>query len=59
MSEVRSNIDSEVIALPVVGTRRKEWQLVNHMGGLLKYFIGTKRQAEKEAARLQKERARG
>jgi hypothetical protein len=50
-----SNISSEpkYIAQPVVGTRGKSWQIVNSLGGLIKYFDGTKKAAEAEARRLE------
>lgn len=41
-------------AIPKVGTRNKQWLIVNEHGGLVKEFTGTKRQAEAEAKRLSK-----
>lgn len=38
-------------ALSCVGTGGKHWMIVNGLGGLLRYFDGTKRQAEAEARR--------
>lgn len=35
---------------------RNEWHIVNAMGGNIAGFTGTKRQAEKEAQRLEDER---
>lgn len=38
---------------PVVGSRRKSWQIVNASGGLIRYVDGSKRKAEAEARKLE------
>lgn len=43
-------------ALPVVGTRRKQWTIVSEHGGLIAYFSGTQAQANIEAQRLWQQR---
>jgi hypothetical protein len=40
-------------AKPVVGTRSRHWQIVNELGGLVRYFEGSRRQAEKEAQTIE------
>lgn len=49
--------DTALQTLPVPGTRRKHWQIVNVLGGLVTYFEGTEKQARVEAARLQRSRS--
>jgi hypothetical protein len=51
--------EQTIVVQPVIGTHGKHWQIVNGLGGLLKYVEGTKRKAEAEARRLAKERSRG
>lgn len=44
-------------AIPKVGTRNKQWLIVNEFGGLVKEFTGTKRQASREVERLNRRSA--
>jgi hypothetical protein len=39
--------------LPKVGTRKREWLIVNEHGGLVQEFTGTQAQAERKAKELQ------
>lgn len=38
--------------IPVCGTRRKSWQVVNAHGALVRFFDGSVKQARAEAARI-------
>lgn len=49
-------IERYVIAVPKVGTRGRQWHLLNELGGLVEEITCGKVTARKRAAELDKER---
>jgi hypothetical protein len=52
MNTEKSYVDTrkpELRVLPVVGTGRKSWQIVNEHGALVRYFDGSVADARREA----------
>lgn len=54
--ELIMKIERYVIAVPKVGTRGRQWHLLNELGGLVEEITCGKVTARKRAAELDKER---
>jgi hypothetical protein len=55
--ELSMEPEQELRALAIIGTRGREWIIVNHLGGCVERFTGTGREAEAKARELEQARA--